>query len=354
LTGLALVPALWEVLGVVANARGIILFRSEITTRPTSYAAEVLYQLHGGRQSVLRFRPLPYVQWYVVRQGWLLAALLLLGLIQAARERSERWLVPAALVLVPYVVYMFAPFIVPRNLDTAIPFAVLLSAAGLVWLVDRVRRWPAAARMIGSAGRDGTRAVPYEAVPHEGPPVLGRDLLPSALNTSENRSGGRSWLIVTTLVLILLGCIHVWPLSDAHSGFALAAKYVLEHKSQGALVENEVMLFYLRDPGRGCDAPRLPKTVASLASDARRGTDYAVIDRYSWPLASYLSRHAHLVARYPAVSTSSGGEDLIASENGAPPLALPPERVDVYAIHSIRYLVPGLTTPERCSLDSLG
>ncbi|PZS06313.1 MAG: hypothetical protein DLM70_05245, partial [Chloroflexi bacterium] len=117
IAGLALIPVTWELLGLFALRRGIVLFRSEVTYRPTSYFAEALYQLHGGKQTVLHFNPLPYLQWYTIRQGWPLALLFLVGLAFAAAERSMRWTVPAALILVPYVVYTFAPFIVPRNLD---------------------------------------------------------------------------------------------------------------------------------------------------------------------------------------------------------------------------------------------
>src|SRR5947209_1304121 len=136
--GLAVAPVLWEVIGIAAQARGAVLFRGEISYRTSTYFGEVLYQLHSRKQSVIRFSPLPYVEWFVVRQGVLLTILLLAGVIQAAVERSVRWMVPLALTLVPYGVYSFAPYIVPRNLDAALPFAALLSAAGLIRLVQRV------------------------------------------------------------------------------------------------------------------------------------------------------------------------------------------------------------------------
>lgn len=306
IAGLALFPALWQVVGMVTAAHGVILFRSEITGLPTSYLEAVLYQIHGGKQSILQFSPLPYLEWYVFRQGWPASILLAVGLIHATVERSYRWVLPAAMVLVPYVVYMFAPFIVPRNLDAALPFTAILSAATLASMVERfnspeIRRWSFA---------------------------------------------------LASLLLVLAGSIIAWPLTDIRSGFSLAAHFVKGHGSQGALVVNEVMLFYLRDPGRGCDAPRLPVNAAALAGDGL-GADYAVIDQYSSPLARYLAHHAHLVARYPTISTTSATEDLIASENGVPPFIHWTEQVDVYALDSLHLRERGVMAPRRCTLDSL-
>ncbi|MGH2409784.1 MAG: ArnT family glycosyltransferase, partial [Chloroflexota bacterium] len=120
--GLVCVPALWQLGGLIAQAHGIILFRGEITYRPTGYLNEVVYQLRGGRQSGFQFNPARYVQWYVVRQGWPLSLLLLGGLVIAGIKRSRAWVTPALLVAIPFAVYTFAPIVVPRNLDTTLPF----------------------------------------------------------------------------------------------------------------------------------------------------------------------------------------------------------------------------------------
>ncbi|HEX8918958.1 MAG TPA: glycosyltransferase family 39 protein, partial [Chloroflexota bacterium] len=137
--GFAVFPLCWQIIGVVASGHGTVLFRSEITRRPTSYFSEALYQLHGGKQSVMRFEPGLYIQWYVTRQGWPALALLALGIVYAMTYRTIRWILPALLVLLPYALYTFAPFVVPRNLDTAVPFSCLLAAAALVVVVDRVQ-----------------------------------------------------------------------------------------------------------------------------------------------------------------------------------------------------------------------
>lgn len=308
LVGLALAPLLWQIVGLLAAQHRVVLFRSEITYRPVSYWNEVLYQLHGGRQSVLRFSPLPYLEWYVVRQGWPLVLLLAAGLIAAARERSRELIIPAALLLVPFLVYSFAPFIVPRNLDATVPFASLLSAAGLT-------RLPA-------------------ALPHRYPRRLP--------------------LILGTLLVVILAGLQVWPLTTVRSGFAVAATYVARHRSPGAFVVNEVMEFYLRDPGRGCDAPRLPRGYDSLLSDARNGNKYAVVDQYTSPLAAYLARHAQRVAHVPTLGSISLGDDLIASENGVPPLASHAEYVDVYALTSLHLALHDFRLAKQsCTLDRL-
>ncbi|MBV9279698.1 MAG: glycosyltransferase family 39 protein [Chloroflexi bacterium] len=306
--GLALVPALWQAAGMAAQTHGVVLFRSETTYRPTTYVGEVLYQLHGGKQAVLRFDPLLYPQWYVVRQGWPVLLLLLAGLAMAAIKRSPAGMICAALVLVPYAIYAFAPFIVPRNLDAALPFAALLSAGALAALTDMIRR-----RWIAHAA-----------------------------------------LAVSAILLTLAGARQAWPLTEVRSGFARAADYIQQHGGSGAFVVNEVMVFYLRDPGRGCDAPTLPVEPASLGQDDGLAGDYAVIDRYSSAAARFLSARARLAARYPTLGPASLSEDLIASENGLPPSTRRPERVDVYALDSLH---PGrgvVAVPLVCTLDHLG
>ena len=88
IAGVAVCPMLWEIVGLVARGHGVILFRSEITHRPTSYFSEVLYQIHGGRQAALRFNPLLYVEWYRIRQGWPMLLLLGAGIGLAVVRRA--------------------------------------------------------------------------------------------------------------------------------------------------------------------------------------------------------------------------------------------------------------------------
>jgi 4-amino-4-deoxy-L-arabinose transferase-like glycosyltransferase len=308
--GLLAAPVAWQLIGLVAERHGIAVFRSEITYRPTTYFSEVIYQMHEGRQSTLQFNPLPYLQWYVVRQGWPVTILLLAGFVYAIRERSPRWLVPAAFVAIPYAVYCFAPLIVPRNLDTALPFAAILSAGAAMQLTELIQ--------------------------------VRRLVLPT--------------LAVLTLLLSFLGADSAWALTGVRSGFALAARYVHRHHSDGAIIVNEVMLFYLNDSGRGCDAPELPATDTSLATTLatvlHAGNRYAVIDSYAVPISWYLLRHAHAVLHYRTMGTSKLGENLIASENGFPP-AQGPEWVDIYALHTLHLRVRGLAAPAHCSLDHL-
>lgn len=300
--GLSILPILWQAIGAVAHAHGVILFRSEITYQPSSYFGEVLYQLHGGKQSVFRFNPLLYPEWYLVRQGWPLSLLLLGGLAVAAVVQTYRWIMPAALVVLPYLVYTFAPFIVPRNLDPVLPFAALLAAAALVTLIDRF----------------GLRPIHLAGI---------------------------------ALVLVASGVLPAWQLTEVRSGFAQAASYVDQHRSPGALVVNEVMVFYLRDRGVGCDAPRLPKRLALLAARDGAGGDYAIIDKYTSPVAIYLARHGRIVARFPVTGNASLGEDLIASENGYPPLRQA-RYVDVYPLDSL-HLPDRYSAKQSCTMDRL-
>lgn len=305
--GLSLLPLAWQVIGVLAQSRGVILFRGEIDYLPTSYFHEVLYQLHGGKQSVFRFSPFPYLQWYAHRQGWLAFALLLLGLGIATFNRSTRWVLPASLVLIPYAVYVFAPFIVPRNLAAALPFAALLSAAALARVLDhlRVRR----ARVIA-----GTLAAAS---------------------------------------VVAFGVLQAWPLTNVRSGFAQAAIYLEQHGSSGAIVQNEIMRFYLRDQGRGCDAPPLPAQVASLAQEDGVGGDYAVVDNYFSLPSLYLAHHAQVVARFPTSGTATLNEDLVASEDGVPPGSQHQHFVDVFPLDNLHLAGRRLVRPQVCTLDQL-
>jgi len=300
-------PLLWEGAGLVAQGHGIVLFRSEITYRPTSYLAEVLYQLHGGKQSALHFDPGMYVRWFLARQGWPFSLLLVAGLVAAAVRRTAPHLALATLVVIPYAVYAFAPFIVPRNLDASLPFTALLAASGLAELL----------RLL-TAQRS----------------------LPLALTAG-------------TLVVSGITVGSALPLLHVRSGFAQATTYLDRHRTIGALVDDEVMRFYLRDPGQGCDGQKVPWRVGDLRVYVRAGNDFAVLTHEATPTASFLSRQAQRVARFPALGTRYTGENLIASENGFSPWPSQSDWVIVYSLRDLDVPRSHLLHPATCSLDRL-
>ena len=300
-------PLLWEGAGLVAQRHGIVLFRSEITYRPTSYLAEVLYQLHGGKQSALHFDPGMYVRWFLARQGWPFSLLLVAGLVIAAVRRTVPHLALATLVVVPYAVYAFAPFIVPRNLDASLPFAALLAASGL--------------------------AKPARL-------LTVRRSLPLALTAG-------------TLVVSGITVGSALPLLHVRSGFARATTYLDRHRTIGALVDDEVMRFYLRDPGQGCDGQKVPWRVGDLRVYVRAGNDFAVLTHASTPTASFLRRQARHVARFSALGAGYRGENLIESENGYPPSSTSSDWVIVYSLRDLDVPRSHLLHPATCSLDRL-
>ena len=303
--GLAALPIFWQLVGIIATSRGITLFRGEITYRPTSYLSEALYQLHGGKQSATHFEPALYVEWYVVRQGWASLALLVVGIGCTFRRRTMSWIVPALLIALPYCVYTFAPFVVPRNLDTAIPLACLLVGGALAALASRIRR------------------VDVRAVA----------------------------LVCCTVVLVAMGANISFRLTAERSGFVQAAQYVEAHAHGRALVTNELMVFYLRGPGLTCNSPRLPQDLASLSWDRNRGYMYAVVDNYSTGLEKYLRAHSLAVARFIATGTSRLEENPIASENGFAPGKRLTELVTVYSISRLRLPAAYRSYDFRCSVD---
>jgi 4-amino-4-deoxy-L-arabinose transferase-like glycosyltransferase len=294
LAGLVIAPAIWQVVDVIARARGVILFRNEFTGRPVLYLEQALYQLHQGKQSAVHFEPLPYLLWYVRREGWPVAVLILAGLVwmvltiwgsrtRFPEDRYRLAMVPA-LVVVPYVVYVFAPFVVPRNLDATIPFASILAAVA-VWEI------------------------------------------PGSIRSLILRS---SVQIAAVLLVIVMGIAFIWPLGDLRSGFVGAARYLKQHGQDRALVTNETMRFYLRNLAGVCRAPVRPKSPLDLPIARRLGYRYAVIDTFDRPASKYVQLHAPLVARYPLGSRSSWGENLVSVENGNEP--------DLSALHSYVYV----------------
>jgi hypothetical protein len=307
LAGIMACPLLWEIVGAVARGHGIVLFRSEITHLPTSYFSEVLYQIHGGRQAGIRFNPLLYVQWYQIRQGLPMLLLLVGGIGVAAARRSTNWLVPTTLVVAPYVLYAFAPVFVPRNLDTTIPFSSLVVAAVLV-------------RGLGVISRPRFTIV-----------------------------------LPLTLLFILTaydGALS-WRLTAERSGFAQAALYVRNRGTEDALIVNEVLRFYLRDPGQSCDTPSLPSTLSSLAAADRVGDEYVILDRRGSASARYLLQHARPVKQYLAVGSPSLGENVIASENGYAPWVQRAQFIDVYTLDSLHLHGGHSARSPTCALDRI-
>jgi 4-amino-4-deoxy-L-arabinose transferase-like glycosyltransferase len=307
LAGLAAVPVAWEVIGILAAHGGFTLFRGEIDRLPSSYFQEVWYQLHEGKQSVFHFSPLSYAQWWVVRQGWPATVVLVAGLSLAAVRRTFRWLAAAAFVVLPYGLYIFAPFYVPRNLSPSLPFDAILMAAALLELLRR----------------------------------FGRFALPAVL--------------IASLLLGGIGALMSWRLTAERSGFVLAARYVEKHGAGRALTSTEIMVFYLRGPGRYCAAPALPFTLRGLAAYRRKGYDLAVIDRHhESPVVPAILARAPVAARFTALGPLHIGESLISSENSDPPNADEPvEFVTVYQLDRMRLPQVSAARVPPCKLDNV-
>jgi hypothetical protein len=305
---LLLAPILWEVIGLLFQAHGTIIFRNEISRLPTSYFQEVFYQLHGGRQSVFRFSPFIYLEWYIVRQGWLMLILVLLGAGIAAVRRTLPCMMALIAIGLPYLVYMFAPIAVPRNLDAALPFSSLLAAGAVVSMVSQTR--------------------------------------PVGL--------WRVMLLAGVIVIAGLGFSRSWNLVSERSGFALATQYVQQHAGGRTLANNELMVFYLRGNGVHCNAPRLPKSLSRLAAAVGAGFGLVVIEGYSPHMNRHLRAYARVVARYEAVGPLDLEEDPIASENGDPPARNATQRY-VYVFRVDRSHLPPARAADAptCSVDRL-
>jgi hypothetical protein len=302
--GLALVPLLWLLVGVVTAAHGAPIFFNEITARPASYAAEVIYQLHQGKQSVLRFSPLIYAAWYINRDGVPVSLLVAVGLLWAVIRPSDARTVVGALVVVPYAMYTFAPFVVPRNLVAALPFAALLAAQGLVRTAD----WR----------------------PPAGRPLLGT--------------------VPVVLALTVIGTSMSWRLTEERSGFASAAA-AIERRGGMALTSSEVMVFYLRKPGGGCSSPAVPLRLRVLAADIRAGYRLAVLERHhNSPVTDLIHRRGRLIASWPAFGGPNLGESPVASENGTwPDPNEAPEVVYLFDISRLGLRSAGRAGPQQCT-----
>lgn len=304
LPGFVLFPIAWQAIGIIAQDHGFTLFASELTGRHTSYLSEVIYQIHEGKQAAIHFTPVIYLRWYVTRQGWIASLLLVAGLIQAVRVRSAQFLIPALLVIVPYAVYVFAPFNVPRNLVAALPFASLLAAAALVGIVSGI---------LSERAR----------------PVL---------------------IALAALVLAITGVLASWRLTGIRSGFVEAAKYVQAHGRGRALTTTEIMVFYLWTPSHPCNALAMPATKAQLALSVADGYRYGIIERHASAVTHYIDTHAPTTARYLTTGRVRLGESLISSENGeAPQSSAKPEYLRVYSLTGLRLPAPGRKAALRCA-----
>lgn len=304
-SGLLAVPAAWLVAGLLASSEGLTLFFNEITARRATYAAEVVYQLHQGKQSVVRFAPLIYGAWYVNRDGIAASIALAVGLLWCALRPMFVRVAVAALVVLPYAAYTFAPFIVPRNMVAALPFAALVSALGLV---DTARWRP----------------------PAGGPLVA---------------------ITMVTLGLTVIGASMSWRLTEHRSGFAAAAA-AIDRRGGRALTSTEVMVFYLRRPGGACNAPAVPLSLRMLAADRRAGYRLVVLEpHHNSPITAYIAAHGRLIGEWPAFAGPNLGESPVASENGTwPNPHAKPENVYLYDISTLRLPSPGNARAQICRL----
>ena len=248
------------------------------------------------------------MQWYVAYEGWILTCLLAVGIVLTVRIRSFPWLAVLCPVLVPYLLYIWAPVIVPRNLAAAVPFTAILVAAALVTVVRRL--------------------APGKAC---GPVLL-----------------------VLLLVLGLDGVRHSWRLSAERSGFTLATRYVESHGAGSILTTNEIPVFYLRGANGHCYAAKVPHSLPLLAADVRAGYRFAIMDHDSWQVARFIHFHFRRVARYPSTQTTAIGENLISAENTHPPRGpYPIPHVDVFQLTSAGLPSPGGQRPQVCDLNVL-
>jgi hypothetical protein len=308
LAGLAILPLVWEAGAIDCAHHGLILFRNEVTGGPDTYLHEAIYQIHGGKQSVVRFAPLPYLEWFWLRQGPVISLLTVVGVAAATVRRLPGPIYLIALPLIPVWVYLFAPFIVPRNLEADIPLLSVVAASGAaeIWNLGR----PARVRLLVAA------------------------LLVLAV------TGNGLWS--TTRLLAM------------RSGFADAASYVQLHHAGRTLTTTEIMPFYFRGSAATCNSPALPVTLGRLKADVAAGYRYALLERHRTSVSDFVRSHARRVAQFSALGPIHVGENLISSENADPPNpGEGPDEVDIYAISSLRFQpsVRATLRPSRCLRD---
>lgn len=303
--GFPLAPLIWQAADIVSRQHGLVLFQGDLMTGTGWYFRQIYYQLHEGKQAVLRFEPQLYVQWYVARQGWASLLLVIGGLVLAAQRRTFAWLTAAVPLAVAFVVYTFAPFVVPRNLVAALPFAAILAAAAMVWSARLIR--------------------------------------PARLSAAV--------LLAVSLLLALGQGEMAWRLTAERSGFARAAAYLQPTSSRRALTTSEIMVFYLRGHGTSCAAPSLPLTLAGLAASIHDGYRYAVLENHNnSAVTRYIRAHATPVARYLTLGWLNLPESPISSENSNPPGTDPlAEHVDVFWLGNLR--LPDARPPRVAACD---
>jgi 4-amino-4-deoxy-L-arabinose transferase-like glycosyltransferase len=307
LVGLAIAPLAWQLVDLVTRAHGLVLFRNEMTGSRTWYLRESIYQLHQGKQSVMHFNPLAYLRWYVWRSGPWMLILVIAGITRALWLRSFAWLAMAVPVVVPFFIYMLAPFIVPRNLDAALPFASTLAAAAVITAVDWF--WSARLRLL--------------------------------------------LILAAAVVLTGAGAAMSWRLTAERSGYAQAAAYVERHGAGRAVASNETVVFYLRGSGPHCWAPNLRSSVLRLSADARSGYQYVILDHFSWNLAWLVRARMPRLVRLPALGPISVGENLLASENGHDEANIKPMYINIYRLEASRLPPPKGAPPDVCNRDQV-
>ncbi|HZU11405.1 MAG TPA: glycosyltransferase family 39 protein [Chloroflexota bacterium] len=301
--GGALIPLAWQGVDILTRLNGLVLFRSEFTGRPMWYLQEAYYQIHQGKQAHLRFEPVLYFDWYLVRDGWWRLLLLIAGLATAIWRRGPL-LLAAGLVVIPYVIYVFAPFVVPRNLEAAIPFISLLQACAVGEALNLVT-WRAA-RIAAAAG--------------------------------------------AALAVAVGGWLTAWHLTDVRSGYADASAYVAA-RHRDTLSDSEIVRFYLRGTGGACRAYHIPRRFSELALDRRAGLDLIVMLRYPRGFGHVVDQHSRLLGRYRLLGAGYRGEDLVHSEQGLAPWLDNPV-VEVETIAPMRLPAPA-GGPPVCRLNIL-
>jgi 4-amino-4-deoxy-L-arabinose transferase-like glycosyltransferase len=290
--GILALPVFWQIAGAVAQGHGIILFQNELSGARSSYLREAIYQLHQGKQSKLNFSPLTYLEWFAVREGPFVVLLSAVGFWVALRKRTPSWAIVCIPVALPFLVYTFAPFIVPRNLEAALPFVSIIAAAGLIEEIHT----------LGSVRR-------------------------------------RTVLVVSVvLASIGIGSFMSWHLTAEQSGFAAAARYVELSHGRRLLSSTELMAFYFRGAGPHCDAPPIPDRVPMLQALVQSGYRYAVIERHGTTVSDFVRSHARLLRIFAVTGGLDLWENLINSENAHPPVFTShQDRVWIYDLETLRF-----------------
>jgi 4-amino-4-deoxy-L-arabinose transferase-like glycosyltransferase len=318
--GVAALPVMWEVLDAVARVANVNLFRWEVNTpasglwcgqtvrgHPTTYFQQLWFQLHCGKQGATGFDPLRYLQWFQAREGWLTCALVLVGFWVSIRTHLFPWAALMALVVLPFLFYCFAPFIVPRNLAQIIPYASILAGGGLVAFGER---------------------LPSDAL-------------------------RRMALVAIGSAVAIVGAFQTYQIARERSGLARAAAYV-GHHSDFVLGTNEITRFYFpgKPTGTSCHARSIPVLVKDLFADVADGYQYAILQANrsegpptKTPAIKYMLDHWQQVAVYPAFGQVHIGENPVASENGYPPGTFPHSRILVY--HYAGPVLPSGPVPQQ-------